>query len=75
MINAKLFAILFATLLITVAAVLGALYYAHADVAMQQQITHAVNEQQKGSANFQRAARPATEAAPAVQNPWAQPKH
>ena len=75
MINAKLFAILVATMLVILAVALGVLYYAHEGVAMQQQITHAANERQKGAASFQHAARPATEAAPAVQNPWAQPKH
>ncbi|MGH7086508.1 MAG: hypothetical protein ACREFN_16115 [Acetobacteraceae bacterium] len=75
MINVKLFTTLFATLLVILAVVLGTLYYAHEDVVTQrQQITHAANEQQKGSASFHQAAEPATEAAPAVQNPWAQPK-
>lgn len=76
MINVKLFTTLFATLLIILAVVLGALYYAHEGVVTQQeQITHAATEQQKGSASFHEAAQPATEAAPVVQNPWAQQKH
>lgn len=75
MMTGKLLAILVAALLVIVAGVFGALYYAHEGVPLQQRTLtetplQAEKGREQGETTFKQAFKPSTTKAPAVQDPW-----
>ncbi|MGH7084060.1 MAG: hypothetical protein ACREFN_03625 [Acetobacteraceae bacterium] len=73
MITSKFLAILFAAMVLIIAAVSAVLYYTRGSVA-QQQITYTRPLSETGSVQghkaFDHAWKPSTTKAPPVQNPW-----
>jgi len=75
MMTGKLLAILVAALLVIIAGVFGALYYAHESVTLQQRSLtetplQAKKGRDQGEQTFKQASKPATESATPVQDPW-----